>query len=113
MPRPITDILRDIRFGNAVAEIDASLGELTDAVIATRKAGTLTIKLEVKPNGENSVTMTDDHAVKLPKPDKGKTMFFVSDEGDLLRDNPRQSRLPLRDITEPADRGDENEAEHA
>lgn len=102
MARPFADVLRDLSAGKTYDDLTAGLAELVDAVMTTRKAGELSLKLSVRPNGENSVRVCDDIKVKVPQPARGETLFFTTSSGSLLRNDPRQPDLPLRDVSAPA-----------
>lgn len=93
--RPFTDILRDIRKGATVEAATDELAELIQAVKATNKAGTLTLKLKINPVGRDGkqVEIVPNLSVSTPTPDLSKGIFFVDDQGDLLRDDPDQRPL--------------------
>lgn len=98
--RPFADILRELAGGVAYDDLTAGLAEVVSAVMATRKAGEITLKLSVRANGENSVSISDDIKVKVPKPPRGLNIFFATADGSLVRNDPRQGDLPLRRIEE-------------
>lgn len=98
MARQFADVLRDLSAGQTYDELTAALGEIVEAVTATRKAGSLTLKIDVKPNGENSVRVVDEIKTKVPQPTRGETLFFTTSSGSLIRNDPRQADLPLRDV---------------
>ena len=57
----------------------------------------LTIK--VKPeDGAMCVVVEADVKVTMPRPPAVKAMFYADDDGNLLRNDPRQQRLPLREV---------------
>lgn len=93
--KPFTDILREIRKGEAVNAATDELAELIRAVKATGKPGTLTLKLKVTPIGRDGkqVEITPDISMSAPSPALNKGIFFVDDQGDLLRDDPDQRPL--------------------
>lgn len=96
--RPFADVVRQIDGGVFYDDLTAQLAEVVQAVSATGKTGELTLKLKVKPNGSNSVSIIEQVTAKVPEPPRGATIFFVTEAGDLLRDDPRQAKLPLRDM---------------
>lgn len=101
MARQFADVLGDLAGGQTYEEINARLAEVTQAVIDTRKAGELSIRLRIKPNGESSVIVTDEVRAKVPEPLRGETLFFTTADGSLRRDDPRQAKLPLRRVPDP------------
>ena len=98
MGRQIADVLRELAGGQTYDEINGALQEVVEAVRQTRKSGALTIKLNIKPNGEHAVMITDTVISKVPEATRGETLFFVDASGGLLRDDPRQEKLPLRSV---------------
>lgn len=84
------------RQGDFDIETWEMLANLVKAVKATNKAGTLTISLQVKPNG-NTVTVTDSHSLKVPVPTKPTQVYFADDYGRLGKDDPDQYVLDVPD----------------
>jgi hypothetical protein len=100
MARAFADVVRELGSGSTYDDLTAGLAEVVEAVIATRKAGELTLKMAIKPNGESSVIIVDDVKTKVPKPARGNTIFFATTDGSLIRNDPRQESLPLREVAE-------------
>lgn len=100
MARPFADVLRDLRSGTLYDELTAQFGELAVAVRDTRKAGKITITLSMKPNGDDSVFVTDKVTASIPEAAKGDTLFFVTSSGSVVRSDPRQENLPLRRVAD-------------
>lgn len=96
MARPIFDVLAQSRGSAAVHDASKLLNELAKVVKETGKAGTLTIKLTIKPDKtDNTVVMVDaDVTTKMPKKPYPTSIFYVDDRtGDLTREDPRQLEL--------------------
>ncbi|MFZ5719236.1 MAG: hypothetical protein ACOY5Y_07180 [Pseudomonadota bacterium] len=93
--RPFTDVLRDMRKGRVVDAIGDELAEVVKAVLDTNKAGELTLKFKVKPQGkgDNAVIISADIKSKRPQGDLPDALFFADLDGDLLRDDPTQQRM--------------------
>lgn len=100
MGKQIADVLRELAGGQTYDEINGQLQEIVEAVRETGKIGEMTIKLKFRPNGEHSVVIQDTVTAKVPEPPRGDTVFFVDAAGGLLRDDPRQPKLPLREVAE-------------
>lgn len=98
MARPFADVLRELGGGDTYDELTARLAEVVEAVTNTRKMGTLSITLKVKPNGDNGVMVADEIKSKVPEAARGDTVFFVTSGGALVRQDPRQPDLPLRRV---------------
>lgn len=81
--------------GNFVIECGRELQELTDAIVDTGKKGELVIKLAVNPCGlkdgrVNQFEIRPDISINKPKHDQGKSIFFVTSDNKLVRDDPNQ-----------------------
>lgn len=104
--RPFSDWLREQRGGDAHDELSAALNELVESVSETGKVGSLTFTLKVKPAGKGdhgTVIVSDATTLKKPQPERGEALFFITDDANLVRHNPRQEELPLREVPRPAD----------
>jgi hypothetical protein len=93
--REFASFLLDINKGQSHIELSEKLRDLITKVQETGKAGSLTYKVEVKPEAgtENLVIVTDQIAVKLPAGERRKSLFFVDGDNNLVRDNPHQHSL--------------------
>jgi hypothetical protein len=94
--RAFTDTLKDIRDGELLAELPRKLQEVIEAVQATQKKGRLVITLDLRPaEGGRLFVLTDDVKQVIPEPVKDTTtVFFITEESDLSRRDPRQPKLP-------------------
>lgn len=101
-PNPFNQVLLDIRQGSLHAELSERLQELVAAVAEHEKAGSLVLTIKVSPAGRKTqqYEIADDLAVKLPKPERGSSLFFALD-GNLSRSDPRQPELPLQQVPAP------------
>ena len=95
-----TEWLANHRNGLADADLGDALKTLAEACIRTGKAGTMTVTLKVKPEGD-MLAITDALAVKEPA-DLEPRLYWVDLEGNLTRNNPMQPRLPLGGESEGA-----------
>lgn len=93
--KPITDVLREMRRGRIVDDATEALTEVVRAVDATNKAGSVTIKLTIKPSkdGGTEKTLTASVSHSVPRPDLPDAVFFSNADGDLVRDDPDQRSL--------------------
>lgn len=98
MARAFADVVRELSSGQVYDDLTTKLGEVVTAVLETRKAGELGIKLSIKPNGDGSVRVIADVKQKVPEPPRGETLFFATSSGSLVRNDPRQTELQLREI---------------
>lgn len=91
--------------GGRTAELlSAEFHELLDAVKTHGKKGALVITLVIDPpaNGVDSAPLPIgvESAVKAPKPTPTKSLYFLDNDGNPVREDPRQTVLDFR--TAPA-----------
>lgn len=94
--------IAQIRNGAAGLEASEKLGECVAVSRDTGKASELIIKIKIKPDGAGTGQYFLEESItnKLPKPERGKTLFFGTPEGNLTRENPRQQTMDLRSVDE-------------
>ena len=98
--RPFHDFLREHRGGLTHDELSDALQELVAAVTAEGKAGKLTLVIGIKPMGKgDGLEVTAEIKLVPPKETPGAAIFFASPENNLVRQDPRQQTLELREIT--------------
>ena len=102
--RPFQLFLAEHRNGVLHDELSDKLQELVAAVAEENKGGVLTLKINVKPPsaGNGALTVTDEIKLAKPKETKSGSIFFVSPENNLVREDPRQTKLDLRPVPERA-----------
>lgn len=98
--------LRHVRKGACLTELSAKLQEAVTVVRSLNRPGTLTLKLTITPFNEGAFAVTDEVTTKLPMPKKGHTLFYATDEGVLVREDPNQQEMkltiaPKQNETEP------------
>lgn len=86
------EFITDLAHGNINQKLTEALAEVTDAVEETGKAGELTIKFQVRKEGKMAVVAVDVKK-KVPEHPLHDTLFYIGDNGELLREDPRQLRL--------------------
>ena len=93
-------LLQELRDGKTHAEMTAGIEELLAAVANTGKAGSITLKIEVKPASKGSevdkVMIFDKVTTTLPKPERGTDVYWLTTDNELSRSHPKQSSLDLR-----------------
>lgn len=104
MSRPFIDVLSELEGGTVAADLTSAMTELTSQVMSVRKGGTLDLKLHVSPNGETSLEVRATIKVNAPEPARARTILFADEFGGLRREDPRQARLPLREVAQPVAR---------
>jgi len=93
---PFLAFIADIRAGQAVEDYTEQLRELVEECRETGRAGTITLKVTIKPFGkdESAMRIEDSLTIKPPKPDTLSSVFFAHGDGRLTRRDPRQPDLP-------------------
>lgn len=98
MGRSIAEVLRDLTGGQTYDVLNSALTDVVQGVLDTHKTGSITLTLKIKPNGENSVIITDEVKAKVPERSRGESVFYATAGGNLVREDPRQPDLPLRAV---------------
>lgn len=96
--------LNAVGYGDLAGQASASLEELVKSVRDTSKSGEITVTLKIKPRGRDAgqVEVTGSVKVNTPIADVAPSMFFATENGELLRDNPAQRQLPFgQDLPQP------------
>ncbi len=103
MPRPIVDTLRAVRAGAMLDEAADKLNEVVRTVRDTGRAAKLTIELTVSrtTRSGHTLTISDKVITKLPEAGAGETLLFADEHGDLFTEDPKQTKLPLREVSSP------------
>lgn len=89
-------VLQNTRRGEILDELSAAIRKVSGAVELTRLPGKVTLTLNVLPSQMPGVDFLDDIAVKIPKAKKYASHFYVDDEGNLFRTDPKQQEMNLR-----------------
>lgn len=95
MSRPLLETLHHINNGTLLADAADKLAELVKAVDISGKPGTLTVKITVRKASSMAMAVRGDVTVKIPPESPIEALMFPTPEGNLLTDDPRQSKLPL------------------
>jgi hypothetical protein len=93
------ETILQINNGATVAELSGALQKVVAAVRATGKSGSITLTVKVAPagKGSNDVLIVESQVrTKLPEPDRGMTIFYATEDNQLVRNDPKQIQLPLR-----------------
>lgn len=104
MTRPFIDTLRQIEAGFLLEDLAEKQRELVEAIQHTGKKGTLTITLSYVPEGQGQLSIAADLKVKAPQMARGRSLFFITPDANLDRNDPRQQELDIRlvDPDQPA-----------
>jgi len=110
MTKPINENIRDVRIedenGDLLPVLDiagAKLSEVISAIVATNKAGSLTLKIDIKPSTAGALAVKASVSIKKPKGLPPESLLWPTPEGNLIADDPRQTKLELKQVAaEPA-----------
>ena len=104
--RPIYDFLREHDQGRTADKMAEQLQTLVAAVAQEGKAGTLSLKITLKPmKSSGGVEVTAEVKIAPPKETPGASIFFVSPENNLVRQDPRQQAMDLKPLPTVAHKG--------
>ena len=96
-------LLAGMKRGAVLGDLDDTLKEVLLAINATGKEGSLTLKLKIKPEGKSDAespiyAITEDISVKKPRKSRGVAKFFGDEDGNLMRNDPKQEELKFGSI---------------
>lgn len=106
--RPFAAVLAELNGGTVADQLGTDMQDLVNAVREHSRKGTITLKIEVAPRkgNINALNVAARVETKLPAPEPIEAVFFADTSGNLLRDDPRQMALPLRQVDKPAPAAD-------
>lgn len=98
------NLLGGIKRGALLSKCDDALKEVSQAVILTGSKGKLTVVINIesdgKAEGTDSPMLTIDGDVSIKKPSKkvGKSKWYADDDGNLIRNDPKQTEIKFGTI---------------
>lgn len=105
--RPFAAVLADLGRAVVIDEAGVQLQQLAATVKETGKKGRLVLTVEIQPMKGNEAALMV-HAktdLKLPSSEPIGGVFFPDQHGNLLREDPRQIAIPLRELNSPNEKG--------
>lgn len=84
--------------GRLHAEMSDELAQLVAAVVKTGKAGKFSLTLNIKPEGDDAISVATSYAAKIPQPPAKPSLFFADEQGHISRQRLNQPELPLRGV---------------
>lgn len=86
----------------ALHDLSEAMAECADRAKHTGKMATMTFQLKFKPQGVDKMEVEDVIKTALPEFPRAKTLMFVGNEGELMKDDPSQRKLELKSVdTQP------------
>jgi len=98
--RSFIEVVGDLDDGRVVEEMTHQLREVVRAARSAKKKASVTLKIDVTPDGDRQFIVNATVKPTIPTPTPGMTMFFATESGELRKDDPKQ--LPLKDVGKPA-----------
>lgn len=105
MSKPLNENIQFVRVetadGDLVPIMDAAgvkFSELINAVAAHQKGGTLTLKIAVKPSTAGAMAVKAEVSVTKPKGLPAESLLWATPEGNLMAEDPRQTKLELKQV---------------
>ncbi|MFA2923372.1 hypothetical protein [Acinetobacter pittii] len=92
--------LGNLQHGDTLNQLDDILSEALQASNDTGKVSKVSVTLTIKPNGRGTYKILDDVKSTLPKFDREPTVLFTDGDQQLVREDPRQQKLKLEQVSE-------------
>ena len=95
----LIETLVGLKDGETIIEANRKFTDLMNAIIAVGQKGKISIDLEIRPSrmamGGVVLEVEIDPSVTTKKPELpfGKSLFFITEDGGLSRQNPAQERM--------------------
>lgn len=92
-------VLQKLGSGRFIDEVVDAVAKTADEVVATGKAGSVTVTLKISNSGVGDalVVIADQIARRSPKKDP-RAAFLYSVDGTLHREDPRQTVMEFRTV---------------
>lgn len=97
------NLLAGMKRGAVLNDLDDTLKEVVTAINLTNKPGAIILKLKIVPEGKSDsespiYAITEDISVKKPRKSRGVAKFFGDEDGNLMRNDPKQEELKFNSI---------------
>ena len=107
MSKPINENIRDVRIENEDGDLIPVLdyagdefGKLINSVVANGKAGSITMKIDIKPSTAGALAVKATVVSKIPKGLPPESLLWPTPEGNLMSEDPRQTKLDLKPVAQ-------------
>jgi hypothetical protein len=90
--------MRFLQGGTFMDDASNQLAELVSAVNNTGKGGKITLEISVKKMSKGACGVIGKIRMSKPIEAPDATLMFPTEEGDLLTEDPRQQKLPLKAV---------------
>ncbi len=103
--KPINENIRSLRIEDEAGDLRSLLdyageqfADVVKAVEAHGKAGSLTLKINLKPSAAGALAVKSEVKIVKPKGLPAESLLWPTPEGNLVAEDPRQERLELREV---------------
>lgn len=86
----VVETMAGIRRGKFLHNTDAALTELLTKIAEHQDGGEISITLKFEFKAEGQLVCKPKVKIKSPMPEAGDAIFYVTDDGELERSDPRQ-----------------------
>lgn len=99
-------LLQNLEDGKLIADLGVELEGLNAKLLRETQGGgkakgELRLTLKLAADGAGIVQIDGEITVKAPKPARQRSVMWMTKEGSLATENPRQTKLPLREVAPP------------
>jgi len=106
-PKAFSNLLAGFEDGQLHSDLSKDLMKLNaqlreHAKLRGKAKGEITLSIKLDADEYEVVTLTTSYKVKAPIPPRRKTTMWLTPGGNLSPANPKQTVLPLRDVSVPA-----------
>lgn len=105
MSKPINENIKFVNVENDEGDLIPVLehagdefSKLISAVVSTGKAGSLTLKIDIKPSTAGALAVKSNVVTKVPKGLPPESLLWPTPEGNLITEDPRQEKLDLKPV---------------
>lgn len=105
--RPALDLLADINKGKAAAELTEEIHKALTAMADTGRPAEVTLTVKFEPDKkapDERIYVTATVRSKLPRLPERPSMFFLTSDNNLTRNDPRQEAFEGMRAVEPFER---------
>jgi len=106
-PRSFAYVLQQIGDGDLHDELGLELQKLVGRAFALALVpvgevrALLTLKLSIKAMANGAIAVAGDFSSKAPTAPKAGSVFYATKGNNLTLENPRQQKLPLKEVPQP------------
>lgn len=94
-PDLFTHTINQLNYGQTAECLSKQVADCVNAARDTNKMATLTVTLKFKPEANGAqIFISDETKTKLPSFPRAATILFPTPQGNLQREDPRQTSLP-------------------